>query len=311
MSQQKAIVDKLLGKVSSMYVPTGFISESVFPVVNSVQKTGKLAKYGTDHLRVENTIVGGNGEYRRASTITRTDSSYLIEGHGLEGRVTEDDYSNVEKPYDAEKDETLGITTTIMVGKEKGLADSLGSTTVLTNNTTLVGQSQYSDYANSDPVDDFNTARSTVKGACGVAPDTAMMSWEVLNILKFHPGLLDALGYKYDRPGGLKGSELESIMEVKRILIAEASYESAKKGQTSDFEPIWGKNIIFGVLPKVAMKRQVSLGYYFKLAGRGARRVSKWAVNNPPNSKAILVDDHYDMRVTNVNAGYLIKNAVA
>ena len=167
MAQLKAVLDKLLTGVSSAYIPEGFISESLFPSVDSVEKTGKLAKYGTDHLRVEQTIIGGRGEYPRIQTIVKSTDSYSIEGHGLEGLVTEDDYSNSQKPYDAERDETIGITTTIMVGKEKGIADSLADTSVLTQNTTLSGTSQWSDYANSDPVDDFLTARSAVKDGCG------------------------------------------------------------------------------------------------------------------------------------------------
>ncbi len=311
MAQLKAIVDKLLTNVSSMYIPKGFISESLLPVVPSKQSTGLLAQYGTDHLRIENTFIGGDGKYRRAKTIVRTSDSYNIEGHGLEGIVTEDDYDNVEKPYEAEEDETLGLTSTILVGKEKGLADTLGDTAILTQNTTLAGTQQYNDYANSDPIDDFNTARETVKDGCGMAPDTAVMSWEVYNKLKYHPGILDALGFKDNRPGGLKGSELADVMEVKRILIASASYEAANKGQTSNLEPIWGKNIVFGVIPTVARKKQISLGYYFKRTRMPKRRVTKWVRNNPPNSKAILVDDHYDMAITKASAGYLIKNAVA
>lgn len=311
MSQQKAIIDKLLTNVSSAYIPEGFISESIFPVVESMQKTGKLAKYGTDHLRVEQTIIGGGGEYGRIKTQVRSNTSYSIEGHGLEGLVTEDDYSNVEKPYDAESDETLGITTTIMVGKEKGLADTLSDTAVLTQNTTLSGTSQWSDYGNSDPIDDFIVARKAVKDGCGFAPDLAIMGWDVFQQLKYHPGILDALGYKQNRKGGLTGQELADVLDVKRILVGVAAYESAKRGQTSSLASIWGKHLIMAKLPAKAMKYQTSLGYCFKLKGRKARRVFKWNVNNPPNSKAILVDDHYDFAITNVNAGYLIKNAVA
>lgn len=311
MSQQKAIVDKLLTNVSSAYIPEGFISESIFPVVESMQKTGLLAKYGTDHLRIEQTVVGGGGKYARIKTQVRSTDSYSIEGHGLEGLVTEDDYSNVEKPYDAESDETLGITTTIMVGKEKGVADVLSDTSILTQNTTLSGTSQWSDYANSDPVDDFKTGRQAVKDGCGFAPDLAILSWDVFQVLKYHPGILDALGYKFNRKGGLTGQELADVLEVKRVLVGEAAYETAKKGQTSSLGSIWGKHFIFAKMPARAMKYQTSLGYCFKLKGRKARRVMKWAVNNPPNSKAILVDDHYDFNITNANAGYLIKDSVA
>lgn len=311
MSQQKAIIDKLLTNVSSAYIPEGFISESIFPVVESVAKTGKLAKYGTDHLRIEQTVIGGGGEYGRIKTVVRSNTSYSIEGHGLEGLVTEDDYAMVEKPYDAEADETMGIQTTIMVGKEKGLADALSDTAVLTQNTTLAGTSQYSDYGNSDPVDDFNTARAAIKDGCGFPPDLAIMSWEVAQQLRYHPGLLDALGFKDNRPGGLLEKELADVLGVKRLLIGMASYESAKKGQSSSLSAIWGKHLIFAKMPSKAMKYQTSLGYCFKLKGRKARRVFKWAVNNPPNSKAILVDDHYDFAITNAGAGYLIKDAIA
>jgi hypothetical protein len=303
MSTQKAIVDKLLTNVSSQYVPEGFISETLFPMVKSVQDTGKLAKYGNDHLRIETTIIGGEGKYPRSRTVVRSSDSYSIEGHGLQGVVTESDYRNVEKPYEAEADETLGLTSTIMVGKEKSLADTLFDTAILTQNTTLSGTSQYNDYGNSDPVDDFNTARSAVKSGCGFPPDAAIMSWEVFQQLKYHPGLLDALGFKFNRPGGLTGAEMADVLSVKRVLVGMASYNAAKKGQTDDLQPIWGKSS--------PAKRQTSLGYVFKLAGQPNRRVTKWSINNPPNSKAILVDDHYDYAITNALAGYLIKDAIA
>ncbi len=311
MAQMKAIVDKLLTNASSAYIPEGFISDSVLPTIQSKQNTGKLGKYGTDFLRIENTIRGGRGAYQRVDVIKRTTDSYDIEGHGLEGIVTEDDYDNVELPFDAEKDEVMGLSTMLAVGKEKALADTLTDTAVLTQNTTLAGTDQYSDYLNSDPIDDFNTARETVKAGAGIAPNVAILSWEVFNKLKFHPGLLDALGYKDNRPGGLKGQELADVLEVKKIFIAEAMYESAKEGQTGVLAPIWGKHMVFAVLPEQARKYQVSLGYLVRKMGRPSRRVTKWTVNNPPNSKAILVDDAYDMFISNALAGYLIKDAVA
>ena len=311
MAAQKAIVDKLLTGVSSAYIPEGFISESLFPTVDSIEKTGKLAKYGTDHLRIHQDIIGGAGEYPRIKTQVRTQSSYSIEGHGLEGLVTEDDYSNVQNPYDAEKDETLGITTTIMVGKEKSVADTLSDTAILTQNVTLSGTSQWSDYGNSDPVDDLLTGRAAVKDGCGFPPDTAVMSWEVYQQLRYHPQLLDSLGFKEHKPGGLSYDQIAQVLEVKRVLIGMASYESAKQGQTSSLAAIWGKHCILMKMPAKAMKYQTSLGYCFKLAGRKQRRVTKWNVNNPPNSRAILVDDHYDYAITNANAGYLMKSVIA
>jgi hypothetical protein len=277
-----------------------------------MQSSGKLGGYGTSHLRIENTLKGGRGSYPRVESVVRTTSTYLIEGHGLEGLVTEDDYSNVQAPFDAELDETTGLTSILALGKEKSLADTLGSTAILTQNKTLVAAGQFSDSLNSDPLKEFAAARAAIKAGSGVVADMiAIVPWEVVNVLAYHPQLLDSLGYKFARPGGLTYDELKNVLKVKAIFVPEASYETAKDGQASSLAPVWGKNIIFAILPDTATKRQVSLGYLVKFANRAVRRVTKWAINNPANSTAILVDDHYDMLISNVGAGYLIKNAIA
>ena len=144
-------------------------------------------------------------------------------------------------------------------------------------------------------------------------PDLAILSWEVAEQLRYHPQILDVLGYKHNRAfgGGLNDMELASVLKVKRVLIGLVSFESANKGQASSLAEVWGKHLIFAKMPAVASKYQTSLGYCFKLAKRIGRRVFKSSIDNPPNAKMILVDDHYDFVITNVGAGYLIKDAIA
>lgn len=310
-TQTNAIVDQLLTQASSAYIPEGYISEALLPSVDVVETTGKLAKYGSNHLRIETTLASGKGKFRRAEPIVRSQSTYDVESHGLEGLVSDRDYRNAQKPYDAERDETIGLSTLVWLSKEKALADALGSTSILTQNTTLSGTSQFNDYANSDPLDDFKTARIAVKNGCGQKANTAVMSWEVAEALAYHPGILDALGFTKNRAGQLSEAELAKAMGVKRLLIADVDYDSADEGQSQSLAPVWGKNVIFCVAPEAARPYQVSLGYQVRLKGIKPRQVTKWAVNNPPRSKSILVEDHYDMFLSNVNAAYLIKDAIA
>ena len=311
MAQQVAIVDKLLSNVSSMYPVKGGIAEECLPVIQSKQDTGLLGEYGTDHLRIENTKIGGEGAYTRVRPIARATSSYHVEGHGLEGIVTESDYRNVEDPFDAEEDQMINLTSKLLLGKEYDLASVINDTAILTRNTTLSGTSQLNDYLNSDPLDVFLTARLSVKNYSGAIADACIMPWEVFQVIKYHPQFLSALGYAHNRPGGVNRKEMADILEVKNLYVPEISYNSANQGQTAVMAPVWGKNIVFAVLPTKAEKYQVSLGYLVNLLGRTKRRVYKTPTNNPPNGKSILVDDAYDMLISNVNAGYLIKNATA
>jgi len=136
------------------------------------------------------------------------------------------------------------------------------------------------------------------------------MSWEVFNILRYHPQMLRALGYADNRPGGLSKDELAFAMDVKRLLIGTAVFESAAEGQPSAIQAVWGKNIIFCVAPQTAARGQVSLGYRIQQFG-APREVFKNAIDNPPNATEIIVLDRYQQLLSSVNAAYLIKDAVA
>ena len=309
MSQMTAIVDKLLTQASAAYIPEGYACEKILAEVRVAQKSGRLAKYGTNHLRVETNYIGGRGEYRRVEAVTRSQDTYTVEGHGREGLVTKDDKVNLDSPYDAMRDEVIGLTTQLMIEKEKTLGDALGDTATLTQNTTLSGTAQWNDYSNSDPLGDASTARTTIQDGCGRPPNALIMSWQVWNQIRFSSKILDALGYKYNRGGGLTHDELAVAFGVSKLIISEVMYESSAEGQTSSLSPAFGKNAIFAVVPDRAAPYQVSLGYRIQQAG--PRKVYKYAVNNPPESTAILVEDSYDMFLSNVKAAYLIKNVVA
>jgi len=312
-TQMKGIIDLLLTDASSAYIPADgdVIADKLLPGLKFSQYTGKLGGYGKGHLRIENTVVGGKGKYRRVESMVRTTTGFEIEGHGLEGMVSKRDYKNVIDPFDAEKDETIGLTTLLLVEKEKGLADALGSTAVITQNTTLVGPSQFSDYTGSDPVSVFNAGKTAVRNGSGAVVNCMVLEYSVAEVLRYHPQLLDLLGFKFAKPGGLSNEELARAFNVKKVYVPNVMYNSAKEGQTAVMAPVWGKNVLLAVIPDSAAKYQVSLGYNIRLDDGQPRKVFKQAVFNPPGSTEILVEDEYDMLLSDISAAYLIKDAIA
>ena len=311
MSQMKAIVDKLLTNVSQAYVPEGYISESILPNLQVKQKTGKIGKYGLNHLRIVNAKMGGRGRAARFEPIVRDSDLYSIESHGLEGLVVEDDYANVEEPFDAEKDETLGLTTTLWTAKEYAIASVLFDTSVITQNITLVAATdKFSDYVNSKPLENFRDGQNVILDGCGKMPNRAIMSQKVFNTLKYHPAILRSLGFADNRAGTLKIAEVAHALGVDMLHIGDAAFNNAKLGQADSLEQIWGDSILMYYAPKTAAKYQQSLGYYMTMKSRGARRVYKFTVNNPPGSKGIIVQDDYQFALTNVKCAYLIKDVL-
>lgn len=310
-TQATAMVNKLLTNVALGYKPTGFVAESIFAPLQFAQYSGLLGVYGKDFLRIENSHKGGKGAYRRVDSITRSTTQFHIEGHGLEDVVTKEDYANVELPFNAESDKVMALTMMLQIEKEKLAADTLTNASVITQNVTLSGSDQFNDYGNSDPLSVIVTGKKAVRTGCGQRADTMICDEEIAEVLKFHPALLDRLGFKENRPGGLSYDELARALELKRVLIASALYNSAKEGQTDVLAPIWGKDVVLGCFPTVPMIGQISAGYLVKPTGSMPRKVYKYAVNNPPGANAVLVEDEYDMLIAQAAAAYVIKAAIA
>lgn len=311
MSQVKAIVDKLLTNVSNQLKPEGFIAEMILPPIKVKQQSGKIGKHGKEHLRIVNTVAIGRGKTPYIESRAYSDTSYYIDTHRLKTMVSKEDYANVEAPFDAEKDETSYLTTLMLLAKEKALADALADTAVLTQNETLAGTAQFSDYVNSDPIGKFKTGRLTVRSGCGFPPNVAWMDWATANTLAYHPGILASLGFTQNRAGQLTEAELAKAMGVEKLLIAKAVYNSTHKGQSDSIGVVWGKHIWMAYIPAAAGKDQQSLGYHLTFAGQQPRKIYKQTVFDPPGATDILIEDDYDQLITDASCGYLIKNAIA
>lgn len=310
-SQMRAQVDKLLTNVSNMYVGDGFVADKILTPLPVLQDSGILPSYGNDHLRLVNTNNFGKGRARLVSSISRDiTKKYLIVPHELRGEVSEQDYRNVELPYDAEKDETIGLTSLIQVEKEYNLASVLTDSTVITQNATLSGVNQWTDYSASNPVSNIATAQKAVYEGCGRPANKAVMSWSVYNTLRYHPQVLENLGFKDNRKGTLTPQEIAMFLNVAEVHIADAFYNAAKEGQADSLQPIWGKHLVLLHAPNAAEKQQVSLGYNCYLRG-GQRRVKKWQIEETFGNTGILVGDNYSYEFVNTGAAYLIKNAIA
>lgn len=309
---QPALDQQLIG-ISTKVMPQGFISEKILTLAFAANTVGKIMGYTKDHLRIINTIAGARGTYPRVEVSTSRSDAYVIETHGLSHTLVEEDFLNSIDPYDARVDATEDLTTMILLGKEKALADTLALTGTYAsgNVVTLSGTSQYNDKVNSDPIGDFSTARAAIRAKSGQLPNKVIMSWAVWDTLRFHPKILDSLGYKFNRTGQLTLDELAAVMEVDTILVGQAIYNSAKEAHADTVADVWGKNIIFMYAPDSGSKKMQTFGFRLQLAGQSPRRVIRNPTIEPPGSELIQVDDKYDQLIIDNTCGYLIAAAIA
>lgn len=308
-TQNTAIIDKLLTNVSRKHVPEGYISEMVLPVAQVKQTTGKIGFYGKEHLRVETSVVGGATAYPRINTTVRSSDTYSVTKHGLSATITEEDFDNVEQPFEIQSDTTLDLTTKLWLEKEKSLADTLGDVSVVTQNVTLSGTSQYNDFGNSTPITDFRNALVTTRDASGMRPNLAVMDWSVSDTLKYHPELIDLVKHTSTVSDGLNDQQLAFVLGVRKIFLGDVHFNDSKTGQADILKPVWGKNITFLVAPPTPSKQQVTFGY--RVQRKNPRRAFREKLINPPGSELLMVDDSYQFLIVDTTAAFLIKDAIA
>ncbi|MBS4040406.1 MAG: hypothetical protein KGZ81_07385 [Flavobacteriales bacterium] len=287
-----------------------FIAERVFPVVKVPKKTFKVAGYTKESLRIPSSSVRtGEAKARRVS-LGRTEDDYgPLHEHSLSDFVTHDDMTMTDDPYDALGDAVENIMQKLMLIDEKDLATTLQNTSIITNNVTLAGTDQWSDYTNSTPFEDIKTAAIAMKASTLKIPNTLITSWEAWIQMVDHPDFLDRI--KWSQTGVMTEADFIKLFApygIKNVIIGKVSENTAVEGQTDSLSAVWGKNVWLAYITDKPGRKTINGGYKFVL--EEGREATREAFNNP-RGEEVLVRDYYDYELLNADCFYLIKNVVA
>ena len=305
-AQADVFQDALLTNISVKFSNTEYISEQIFPTIKVKAKTGFYFVYDKSNLRVDNDERASGTRANRISwNLTKTAFGPLVE-HSLEGDIPYEVRDAAESPLDIRTDTTLAVTEKIWLRKEKKLATDLANTAKITQNTTLSGTDQWSDYSNSDPFDDVQTAKNTIKLNGLMPANTLILSFEVFAKLIHHPDLLDRI--KYSQKAVLTAELLASVFQVEKVLVGSAVENTAKEGQTDVMAYVWGKHAVLAFITPTPGIRKLSFGYHLQLTN--GRVVDRW---DEPQIKTefVRVTDYFEPKIIATEAAYLIKNAIA
>lgn len=303
--QQSVVVDPALSNVSIKYMNDTFIADQIFPMVKTTKQTGKYYVYDKSNLRINSTTraagVGANEVDFGLST-----SSFSCDDHALKEFVSDEVADQADAALNPLVDATENVTEMLLLDRENKLATILGDTSQITNNVTLSGTSQWSDYSNSDPIGDVRTARTSVHQNTFKKPNTLIMSKPVFDQLIEHPQIIERI--KYSQLGVVTKELLARVFQVEQILVGEAGQNTAHEGQTDVLAYVWGKNAIVAfIAPQIRLK-QITLGYTFTYS---QRIVKRWRDEDREGTYVRVGNDNYTQVVVSVGAGYLIKNAIA
>jgi hypothetical protein len=300
-------IDTPLSNVSIKYQNALYVAEKLFPPVTVNKESDKYFKYGKEDFRIYKALRADGAEAQEVDWSVSTDS-YSCDEYALSKLVTDRVRDNADNPLKPDIDTTEYLTNMILLQLE----NKVMSIATDTNNydsghyETLSGTDQWDDYENSDPRKTISDVKSVIAKKIGQDPNTMIVGKEVHEKLKYHPKILDAI--KYTNLGVATVDLLKQLFEVDNYYVAGALYETAKEGQTSSLNYLWGKNVIVAyVAPNVGLK-VLTFGVTFRKTGY--RRVKKWR-EEKRNGDMIEVADLFVPKVVCSDAAYLLKSVIA
>lgn len=299
----------MLTNVAIGYTNDAYIADQIFPMLGVQKQSAKHFVYNRDSFRVNDNLRASGSASNEVTLSLSTGSPYFAEDHSLKQFVTDEDVDNAITPTSPFVDATENVTEMHKVAREYELATMLTDTAILTQNTTLSGTSQFSDYTNSDPFSVIETGMQTVHAAIGRNPNVAILGKQVWDKMKHHPAFLERV--KYSAKGVITEDLLASLIGVEKVLIGGAFRTTSDEGQTETTGYIWGKHIVLAyVNPRIAQK-MITLGLTYTWKQQQVERLRGSSEEDRKGTYVRVGNHYYDQKLVSAAAGYLIKNAVA
>ena len=307
-------VDGPLSDIAIAYKQEGFIADQVFPIVPVDKQSDKYFVWDKGFWMRNAVERRAPGDLYPEGRMKVSDESYYCDLYHLGFGIPDEDIANQDEAIQLEITGAEWLAQQFMINREITLAaDAFVTSKWETDVEGTVDFAQWSDFINSDPVTDVNTARQTIQKSTGQIANTLVLGQEVFDILAEHPLLLDK--FKFTQTGILDIEEVRKALRVPRLLVGQSVYESTMEGAASATRGyIWGKHALLLHVPSSPGLRVPAAGYTFVWRGNwgGGYTVAISTTREDNRDRDLLKGKHaFDHKVTGSDLGYYFENAVA
>lgn len=273
-TQQNVHIDRILTNISVAYLQSqeNFICNKVFPIVPVQKQSDKYFTYTKNdwfrdeaQLRPDATESAGSGYGLSTST-------YSADVWALHKDVGDQTRANADQPLDMDRDATMFLTQRMLLRQEIQWAADYFTTSVWDTDITGVASSPsaseavyWSDYTNSDPIENVEAGKQTILSTTGYLPNTLVLGYGVFRKLKHHPDLVDR--FKYTSSEVITEELLARFFDVERVLVAKAVKATNIEGETAAYSFTHGNSAWLGYVAPNPGILTPSAGYQFMWDG--------------------------------------------
>lgn len=216
-------VNRPLTNISIAFIQKAqdFIADKVFPNVPVLKQSDKYFTYDKKAWFQTQAKKRGPGTESAGSGYNiDADNVYFADVWAVHKDVDDQTRENADQPLDMDRDATLFVTQQLMLRREKEFVRKYLQTGVWTGGGGDYTPTPKWNAANSDPMGDIDSLKSSIKKQTGFAPNTLLVSDDVFYALRNNPAVLDRI--KYTQRGIVTEELLASLFGVEKFLVASA-----------------------------------------------------------------------------------------
>lgn len=221
---------------------------------------------------------------------------------------------NADNPINLDREATEFLTHKALIRRERNWVTSYFTTGLWA--TDFAPTTKW-DAANSVPVSEIRTARRTVLQSTGFAPNKAVVTRKVFDVLVDHPEIVNRIN-QGQTPGGpaiVTRQNLAALFELDEILVLDAIYNTAVEGATASHSFVAGPEgmLLIYSAPSPGLMTP-SAGYTFSWTGYlgaspNGMRVKKFRVDTV-NSDRVEIEQAFDQKLISADLGYFFSDVL-
>jgi hypothetical protein len=249
----------------------GYIADRVLPRVRVDAPDFKYPSYPIEEAFDAPDVQAGRRSKLNEFLLTASESTGSVEDFGLSTPIPYRDEMAARAssmPFGIRARHTRTLVDKVQLAREKRAAAKVFSAGNYQSGykATLAGNTQWSDYSNSDPVSTILDAKAGML----IPPNVGVCGEPVLRRLQLHPKISVALGGSAESGRMVPKNEIAALLGLDDIIVGNTIQQTSKKGQTLTTAAVWGKHFaLLRVTPTngqgtVDNPEEPSFGYTFQ-----------------------------------------------
>lgn len=248
--------DKPLTDLSVAYVQSadGFVADKVFPIVPSEHQSDEFYVFDMGDFNRDEAKDRAPATESAGGGFTLTTDNYKCVVKAFHKDLPWQHLKNADKAVSLERAAVDFVTNKMLIAKEKQFVTSYFAGGIWgtdwdgvasgENNTSTFRQ--WSDYSNSNPIQDVEAMRLSIKLKTGYNPNKLVLGAQVYSKLKNHPDFIERIsgGATTAQPAKVIKQLMAELFEVDEVLVLDAIENTAKEGATASNAFIGGKGAL-------------------------------------------------------------------